>query len=100
MRACEVNAHHEKGCDDGYVAEAVDEEAPAFSESGNDEPRDGRADEARAVCHGRVDGDGIAEIVAIVDHKREERLPAGHVESVDEALKRFRHARQAIVPLA
>ncbi len=83
-----VNVHQQKGSDDGEVTEAVKEEAPAFAESGDHEAGDGGADETSAVGHRGVDGDGIREVVAVVDHLDEEGLAGGHVEGVDEALER------------
>ncbi len=58
-----------------------------FAEGGDDEAGDGGTDEARAVGHRRVDGDGVAEVFAVFDHLDEEGLAAGHVKGVDEALE-------------
>ncbi len=43
---------------------------------------DCRADDARAVEHGRVQGDGIHQVFA-ADHVDEECLPRGNVERID-----------------
>ena len=82
------DSHHEKRRDDGEVAEAVEKKAPALTDGGDQESGDCGTDEASAVGHGRVDGDGVAEVVGIVNHLHEKRLAAGHIEGVDEALKR------------
>ena len=84
-----MHAHHEQRDDDGEVADAVDGEAVAFADRGDDEAGEGRADEAGDVDHGRVEGDGVAEVLLVIsssDHLDEEGLAAGHVEGVDEAL--------------
>ncbi len=39
-----------------------------------------------SVDHGRVDGDGVGEVGAVLDHLDHEGLAAGHVEGVDDAL--------------
>ena len=36
-----------------------------------------RADQAREIHHGRIHGDGIAEVAAVFDHLDDEGLPAG-----------------------
>ncbi len=81
------DAHQQQRSDHREVADAVDEEAPAFADGRDDEAGDGGADEPRAVGHRGVDGDGVAEVVAVVDHLDEEGLAAGHVERVDQALQ-------------
>ena len=81
-------AHHQQRGDDGDVADAVDEEAPAFAGGGDEQAGERRADEARHVDHGGVDGDGVGEVGAVLDHLDHEGLAAGHVEGVDDALHR------------
>ncbi len=82
-----LDAHQQQGCDDGKVANAIDQETPAFAEGSDHQARDGRTNQPAAVRHGRVDGDGVTEVVPIVDHLNEEGLARGHVEGIDQALK-------------
>jgi hypothetical protein len=44
------------------------------------------AAERRHVHHRRVERDGIAQVLAVLDHGQQERLARGHVEGVDHAL--------------
>ena len=78
--------HHEQRGDDREVADAVDEEAPAFAVGSDDHAGERRADEPREIDHGRVERDGVAEVALVFDHLDHERLAAGHVECVDETL--------------
>ena len=48
--------------DDREVADAIDEEAPAFAGDRDDDSSERRADEAGNIDDGRVEGDGVAEI--------------------------------------
>ena len=82
-----VETHGKERGDDGDVADAVDEEAPAFAGGGDQHAGERGADEAGDVDHGGVDGDGVAEVGAVVDHLHHEGLAAGHVEAVDDALR-------------
>ena len=82
------DSHDEQRRDHREIADAVDEEAPALADRGDHQTGDRRTDQARAVVHRRVDRDGVAEIIAIVHHLHEKRLPAGHVERVDQPLQR------------
>ncbi len=49
-------------------------------------PADGRADQTRSICHRGVDGDGVTEVVTIIDHLYEEGLPSRHIEGINYAL--------------
>jgi len=82
-----VQAHGVERGDDGEVTDPVNQEAVAFAGDGNDHTGERRADEARQVDHGRVHGDGVAEVLFVFYHLDEEGLAAGHVEGVDRALK-------------
>ena len=79
--------HGEQCSDHREVAHAVDEVAPALVRQGDDHAGHARADEARRIEHRRVQGDGIAQIALVLDQRDDERLPAGHVERVDDALE-------------
>ena len=83
-----LDAHQQQGCDHRKVADAIDQEAPAFARGADHQAGDRRADQPRAVCHRGVDGDGVTEVVAILDHLDEEGLAPGHVERIDQALQR------------
>ena len=81
------DAHHEQGDDDGDVADAVEGEAPAFADPGDQHAGDGGAEEAGEVEHAGVEGDGVGEIFAFFDELHDEGLAGGDVEGVDEALE-------------
>ena len=81
-----MNPHHQQRSNDRDVADAIDEKAPAFVGGRDQQSRQRGADESRRIHHGRVDGDGVGEVGAILDHLDHERLAAGHVERVDDAL--------------
>ena len=53
----------------------------------DDEARERWADKAGHVDHGRVEGDGVAEVIFVFDHLDEEGLAAGHIEGVDNSLE-------------
>ncbi len=86
LRSERRKAHGKKRCDDGDVANAVDEETVAFTEAGDDEAGERWADKARHVDHRRVERDGVAEIFAALDHLHQESLATGHVKRIDEPL--------------
>src|SRR5208337_3015396 len=73
--------------DDGDVADSIYQEAPSLAGGRDQHAGERRANEAGDIDHGRVDGDGVAQVGAIVDHLHHERLAAGHVEAVDDALR-------------
>ncbi len=73
------------------VAHRVDQEAPALAHRRDQQARNRRPDEPRHVDHRRVERDGVAEVLLVVDHRDEERLPARHVEGVDRALAHAEH---------
>ena len=47
-----------------------------------------RSDEARSVGQRRIDGDGVGQVFAAVDHLHEKRLARRHVEGIDQSLQR------------
>ena len=79
--------HEQQTGDDGDVAEAVQQEAPALADSREQHARDRRADGSRAVDDRRVEGDGVGEVF-FADHLDDERLARRHVEGVDDAEQR------------
>ena len=81
------HAHHEQRDDDGDVADAIDEEAPALVFYGDEKSGEGGSDQSGHVDHRGVDGDGVGEVGAVLDHLDHEGLTAGHVEGVDDALE-------------
>ena len=83
-----LDPHHQQGCDHGKVADAIDQEAPAFAEGCDHQAGDGRADEPRAIGHGGIDGNGVAEVVRDLRPSARETIGAGHVEGIDQALQR------------
>ncbi len=82
-----VQMHHQQRHNDGNIADAIDKKAPALIGCGNQQSSQRRADEARHVHHGRVNGDGIGKIVAALHHLHHERLASRHVEGIDDALQ-------------
>jgi hypothetical protein len=81
------NAHHHERRDHGEEADAVDQEAPALTESGDDEPGERWSDEPGTIRHRGIDRDGVAEIVAVVHHLHKEGLAGRHIEGVDKPLQ-------------
>ena len=82
-----MHVHQHQSGDHGDVADAVDEKAPALAQPGDQDARNRRADHASAVEHGRIQGDGVHQVV-LADHVHEERLAAGDVEGVHHAQQR------------
>ena len=68
-------------------ADRVQEEAPALSDSRDDQSRDRGAHNARAVQHGGIQRNGVDDVVAI-DGLGEKRLPRRDVERVRDAQQR------------
>jgi hypothetical protein len=69
------------------IADAVRKEAPAFADFRHEDSGDRRADDARAVEHGRVQRYGVHQIL-LADHVNEKGLAAWDVEGVDDAEQR------------
>lgn len=80
------DAHGQERRDDGDVGDRVDQEAPTFADGGDDGAADGRPDDARGVEHRRVQGDGVGQVGAVLDHLDDEGLPRRRIEGVDDAL--------------
>jgi len=86
-----LDAHQQQRCDDRKVADAVEEKTPALAEGRDHKTGNRWSNEPRAVGHRRVDGYGVAQVVAIYSravghHLNQERLPSRHVEGVDDSL--------------
>jgi hypothetical protein len=79
-----IDSHQHQAKDDGDVADAIGEKAPAFAEPCDQDAGDGGADHARTVEHGGVQGDGVHEVV-FANHVDEEGLAAWDVKGVDYA---------------
>ena len=82
-----MQAHGVERGDDGEVADAVNEEAVAFAGNCDHHAGERRTDQARHIDHGRIQRDGVTQILFIFDHFHEERLAAGHVKRIDRALQ-------------
>ena len=65
-------------------ADAVDQEAGAFADVGEQDSGDGGPDHARGIEDGGVERDGVDQVF-LRGHLNDERLAAGHVEGVDDA---------------
>src|ERR1700676_162261 len=76
-----LHSHHQQSDDYGDVAHAIGEETPAFSDLRDQNSSNGRTDDAGAVEHGRVQGDGVHQIF-FTYHVDEEGLAAGNVEGI------------------
>src|SRR5579872_1058735 len=79
--------HHEESDDHRDIADGIGEEAPTFTDTGDENSRNGWADDAGAVEHGRIESDGIHQVF-LANHLYEEVLPAGNVEGIDHAQER------------
>jgi hypothetical protein len=79
--------HREQRPDHRQVAHPVDQEAVRLAYACDHHPRDRRPDQPRPVHHRRVQRDRISQILAVLDHIHQERLPRRHVERVDQPLK-------------
>ena len=79
--------HDQKGEDHGNIAGRVDQKAHPFAEGANEEAGCGRPQHAGHMDHGRVEGDGVAEIGAVVHHFDNKGLAGGHIESIHRAQK-------------
>ena len=92
------HTHREKRDDYTDVTDAVECETPSLADDGDEHPRQGRTKKARRVHHGGIQGDGIGQIGTIRHHLYEKRLPARHIERIDQPLHETeqndpRHAR-------
>ena len=81
-----LDVHHQQRGDHGKIAEAIQQKTPAFADGRNHQAGNSRTNQARAIRHGRIDGDGITEIAAVFHHLHQKRLAAGHVKGIDQAL--------------
>ena len=79
--------HHQQGGDDEEEADGVNGETDALVRDGDDYASDGWADEACAIEHHRIHGDGIAEVFLVFHQGNYEGLARGHIEGVDKAEK-------------
>ena len=79
-------AHGKQANHDRPIAEPVENEAKRRAEEADQDPGNGRPDDARAVEDGRIEGDRVGDVVA-ADHLHHERLASGHVHRVDQAQK-------------
>ena len=82
-----VDLHCQQRPNDGKITHAVNQETISFSNRRDNDSREGRSQETRAIHHGRIEGDGVAQIPPAFHHLDEERLPRRHVEGVDQSLK-------------
>ena len=77
-------AHREVGQQDGQEAGRVEEEAGGQPDQPDDEPGHGRADDARSVEDGAVEGHRVGH-VGPSDHLDHERLADRHLDGIHEA---------------
>src|ERR1700685_3044874 len=78
--------HGEQGSNDREITEAIDQEAIALAEDGNNDSGNRGAEKSSHVYHGRVEGNSVAQVGTVLDHLNHEGLARGHVEGVDDAL--------------
>ena len=90
QRSRTLHPHHEQSDDHGDVANGVNGEAPALANLCDEDSGYSRPYYPRPVKHGRVERDGIHQIL-FADHVHEERLAARNVERVDYAKQRRQH---------
>ncbi len=81
------DGHEQQAGNHGDIARAVGEEAPAFADGRHGHAGDGRAEDAGAIEHGGIQGDGIDQIFP-VHHLDDKRLAGRDVESVHHAEQR------------
>jgi len=79
--------HHEQGSDDEEEADGIYGETDALVRDSDDYACDDWADEASAVEHHRIHGDGVVEVFSVIDQGNDEGLACGHIEGVDKAEK-------------
>jgi hypothetical protein len=67
-------------------AEAVHDKTPALADGGDQDSRDRGADQAGGVDHGRIQRDGVPQVLGVpLDHVHDEGLADRHVERVNGA---------------
>ncbi len=81
------DAHRDKRGDHGEIADAINQKTITFANSRNDQASDGWANQSRCVHHGRVESDRVRQVLAMVHHFDQERLPCRHVQGVYYALQ-------------
>ena len=79
-----LDLHQKQGPDHCYVAGRIEREADARAGDGQDEPSDGRTDQARPVKDAGVQGDGVAQVRFVLHHLDDKALPQRNVKAVDE----------------
>jgi hypothetical protein len=82
-----LDPHQGQRSNHGKVAQAIDEKAVAFTEGGNNHTCQRGPHQPRHIHHGRVEGDGIAQILPVLHHLNQEGLPPGHIKGIDQPLK-------------
>lgn len=78
-----LQGEHEEN--DGHATEGIEGVAPAGAEEDDGEAGEGGADEASEVKEGGVKGDGVGQVVAMVNEFDEKGLAGGEFGGVDEA---------------
>ena len=86
LLSCEV-FHRQQRRNYRQVTEAVNQEAPAFAGDRNHRAGNRWTDQTRRIDHGRVQRDGIGQVLAVFHHLDDKGLPRRHIESVDRPLK-------------
>lgn len=83
--------HEQERHEDCQEAQAVDEEADPLTAQTDEDPGQRRTDEPGAVEQGGVQRDGVSQVVLVLEHLHDERMPHRHVEGIHETEKEGEH---------
>ncbi len=79
--------HQHQRQDHRQVADAVDGEAVPLPNRPDHQPRQRRPHQPRQIDHRGVQRNRVLQILLVVDHLHQERLPSRHIEGIDHPLK-------------
>ena len=80
-----LNLHQPQADDHGDKADAIQKKAPRRSDEGERNAGNRRPDDARHLEDGRVQRNGVRQVLARVDHFHDESLPRRGVERIGHA---------------
>jgi hypothetical protein len=81
------DVHEQQRANHGYIADCIQQEAPAFADGCDYDPGHSRTDDPRSVQHRGVERDGVHD-VSVVNHLDQKRLAGRYVERVGDSQQR------------
>ncbi|OPZ94511.1 MAG: hypothetical protein BWY71_02388 [Planctomycetes bacterium ADurb.Bin412] len=75
--------HEQQRGNHGQEADGINKKTDSLPHRGNQNARDRGADQAGGINHGRVQGQGIADILPVIQHFHDKGVPGGHIKGVN-----------------